>query len=140
MEPFEDYLKKKVNYERKTIRRYLHDLDTKYIDGTREDINEFFDSIDEHFKNLHIPYTPKYEMDYDFDGYDDDREYYAIMYVFYERPETDDEMKSRIESEEKCALRSYQRLEDQEEMEKVRLQRKEAEERALYEELKKKFG
>ena len=140
MEPFEDYLKKKVNYERVKIRRYVHELDERDFAGNRKDFDEYFDRVEEYFKEHGINYEPIYEMEYDYDSDYDDRTYYAMMYVCYERPETDDEMKHRIEVEEKYALRAYQSLENQEEMERARREKKEAEERALYEELKKKYG
>lgn len=96
-----------VNYNRKMIKLTLHSL----YEGTA-------DEVIEQIQGLKQQYGPTLRFDYE-EGRYDDRQYF---YAFYERPETDEEMASRIEKEERLAENAA------------------AYERQQYEALKAKYG
>ena len=138
----EEYIREHVNYERRTVCEYVPTLERRYLEGTREDLNEYFDEVDEFFKKDERlnGYTPMYEMDYDWEGNYGDETYYAVMRVYYMREETDSEMANRINREESNALANYDRAVERDRWEKESNAQKEREERELYEKLKRKYG
>lgn len=134
MKSFEDYLNEHVNYSPKKVREYIKELQWEYVDGSREDFNDIFDTTEKYFKENGLEdYTPLYEVDATWDGDDD---CHGAIDVYYFRDETDSEYSKRIENAERNARRDYEWELNKERRAKLA----EIEERELYEKLKKKYG
>lgn len=139
---FETYIKNRVHYERRDKTVYVPELYRRTLEGTREDLNEYFDEVEKYFEEHEETrgYTPYYIMETDFETQNWEDTWYSEMQVCYDRPETDLEMKSRIKSEEDCAIRTYEYNEECEKRKAESERLIEKQERELYEKLKKKYG